>query len=210
MKTVLCYGDSNTWGYRADNAERFSKDARWTGVLSALLGDGFAVIEEGLNGRTTVFDDPIEGHKNGETYLTPCLHSHAPIDLVIIMLGTNDLKLRFSVCAYDIAGGMEKLIRIIKSSESGAHHAAPKILLMSPAPVGKLTDFADMLEGAAAKSQGLSRYYKDIASRYDISFFDVGLVAKSSDVDGIHYDEAAHKAIGENVAKIAREILKQH
>ena len=208
MKTVLCYGDSNTWGYRADNAERFSKDVRWTGVLSAQLGSGFAVIEEGLNGRTTVFDDPIEGHKNGETYLTPCLDSHAPIDLVIIMLGTNDLKLRFSVSAYDIAGGMEKLIRIIKSSESGVGHTAPKILLMCPAPVGKLTDFAEMLEGAVEKSQGLSRYYSDIASRYDISFLDVGSVAKSSDVDGIHYDEAAHKAIGQNVAKIAHDILK--
>lgn len=208
MKTVLCYGDSNTWGYCADNAERFSSGVRWTGVLSALLGDGFAVIEEGLNGRTTVFDDPIEGHKNGETYLTPCLDSHAPIDLVIIMLGTNDLKLRFSVCAHDISGGMEKLIRIIKSSESGVRHAAPKILLMSPAPVGKLTDFADMLEGAVEKSQGLSRYYKDIASRHEISFFDVGSVAAPTDVDGVHYDEAAHMAIGENVAKIAREILK--
>ncbi|MBT3318512.1 MAG: SGNH/GDSL hydrolase family protein [Clostridia bacterium] len=208
MKTVLCYGDSNTWGYRADNAERFDRDVRWTGVMSVILGDGFAVIEEGLNGRTTVFDDPIEGHKNGETYLTPCLDTHAPIDLVVIMLGTNDLKIRFSLCAYDIAGGMEKLIRIIKASESGIGHAPPKILLMSPAPVGKLTDFAEMLEGAVEKSQGLKRYYQDIAERYECAFFDIGSVAKSTDIDGIHFDEAAHKAIGQSVAKIVQEVLK--
>ncbi len=208
MKTVLCYGDSNTWGYCADNAQRFARDVRWPGVMRALIGNGFEVIEEGLSGRTTVFDDPIEGSKNGETYLTPCLNSHAPIDLVIIMLGTNDLKLRFSVSAYDIAGGMEKLIRIIKSSESGIGHTAPKILLMCPAQVGKLTDYAQMLEGAVEKSRGLSGYYKEISKRYNISFLDVGTVAKTTDVDGIHYDEAAHKAIGKSVAKIVLDILQ--
>jgi lysophospholipase L1-like esterase len=208
MKTVLCYGDSNTWGYRADNAERFDRDIRWTGVMSAILGDGFAVIEEGLNGRTTVLDDPTEDHKNGETYLTPCLDTHAPIDLVVITLGTNDLKLRFSLCAYDIAAGMEKLIRIIKASESGTNHAPPKILLMSPAPVGKLTDFAEMFEGAVEKSQGLKRYYQDIAERYECAFLDIGSVAKASDIDGIHFDKAAHKAIGQSVAEIVQGMLE--
>ena len=208
MKTVLCYGDSNTWGYRADNAERFSPDIRWTGVMSAILGDGYAIIEEGLNGRTTVFDDPIEGFKNGETYLTPCLDTHAPIDIVVIMLGTNDLKMRFSVSAYDIAGGMEKLIKIIKSSESGIHHAPPKVLLLSPAPVGKLTDFAEMLEGAQDKSKKFAKYYSDIAARHDCAFLDIGTVAKTSDIDGIHYDEAAHAAIGKAVAKTVLAMLK--
>jgi lysophospholipase L1-like esterase len=211
MKTILCYGDSNTWGYCADNAERFGRDVRWTGVLSALLGSEYAVIEEGLNGRTTVFDDPIEIAKNGETYLTPCLDSHAPIDLVIIMLGTNDLKIRFSVCAMDIAGGMEKLIRIIKASESGVDHMSPKILLMCPAPLGKLTDFADMLVGGEEKSRGLAAYYKDIAKRYNCAYLDIGSVTKVTDVDGVHYDEAAHKAIGESVApaSVVRHLVFQ-
>jgi len=106
MKTVLCYGDSNTWGYDPTSKERFAPETRWTGVLAESLGVAFRVIEEGLNGRTTVWDDPIEGHKNGQTYLVPCLASHKPIDLVVLMLGTNDLKMRFSVPADDIARGV--------------------------------------------------------------------------------------------------------
>ena len=207
MKTVLCYGDSNTWGYRADKAERFDRDIRWTGVVKAALGGGYEVIEEGLSGRTTVFDDPIEGERNGETYLMPCLQSHAPIDLVVIMLGTNDLKMRFSASAYDIAGGMEKLIKIIKASESGIGHSAPKILLMCPPPVGKLTDFSEMLTGAEEKSQGLARYYAEIAKTHGCAFLNVGSIAKSTDVDGIHFDEAAHKSIGQNVARIVKGIF---
>ena len=97
MKTVLCYGDSNTWGYIGGTGERFAPEVRWPGVLQAALGGAYRVIEEGLNGRTTVFDDSIEEGRNGETYLRPCLQTHAPIDLVILMLGTNDLKRRFSL-----------------------------------------------------------------------------------------------------------------
>lgn len=97
MKNILCYGDSNTWGYDAETKNRFPPDVRWTGILKRTLGEGYHVIEEGLNGRTTVWDDPIEGYKNGREYLIPCLESHRPLDLVIIMLGTNNLKKRFSL-----------------------------------------------------------------------------------------------------------------
>ena len=104
-KTVLCYGDSNTWGYDPATQKRYPRNVRWAGVLRRALGNGYLVIEEGLNGRTTVWDDPIEGYKNGKEYLVPCLETHKPIDLVIIMLGTNDLKARFHVPACDIAAG---------------------------------------------------------------------------------------------------------
>ncbi len=104
MKTVLCYGDSNTWGSDPETGERFAPDVRWPGVLRRSLGEGYWVIEEGLGGRTTVRDDPIEGaHKNGRAYLRACLESHKPIDLMTIMLGTNDLKARFAASASDIA-----------------------------------------------------------------------------------------------------------
>ena len=95
MKRILCYGDSNTWGYDPATQERFDRATRWTGVLRTTLGDGYEILEEGLNGRTTVWDDPIEGYKNGHTYLVPCLETHRPVDLVVLMLGTNDLKKRF-------------------------------------------------------------------------------------------------------------------
>ncbi len=105
MFEVLCYGDSNTWGADPAGGGRFSRDERWPGVLQKSLGDEYHIIEEGLGGRTTVWEDPIEGHKNGKEYLIPCLATHAPLDLVIIMLGTNDLKKRFSVSAQDVAFG---------------------------------------------------------------------------------------------------------
>ena len=92
MKNVLCYGDSNTYGYIPETGLRYPKNVRWTGVLQNLLGKNFNVIEEGCNGRTTIFDDPIEGWKNGRDYLKPCLNSHKPIDIIIMMLGSNDLK----------------------------------------------------------------------------------------------------------------------
>ena len=208
MKKVLCYGDSNTWGYRGSDAKRFARDIRWTGVLRNQLGEEYEVIEEGLNGRTTVWDDPIEGSRNGETYLLPCLETHAPMDLVVIMLGTNDLKVRFSLSAYDIAAGMEKLINIIEKSESGQEGGAPKILLLSPAPVGKLSAFADMFEGAHEKSEKLAGFYKDIAQRHGCGFFDIGSIAQTTDEDGIHLDENAHKTIGIAVAKNVRDMLK--
>ena len=116
LKEVLCYGDSNTWGYNPITKERYEKDERWTGVLQNALGNDYHVIEEGLNGRTTVWDDPIEGFKNGKTYLIPCLETHKPLDLVIIMLGTNDLKKRFSLSAYDIAQGAGVLIDVVYKS----------------------------------------------------------------------------------------------
>ena len=103
MKTILCFGDSNTWGYNPENRQRFGPEERWTGILRNSLGEDYRVIEEGLNGRTTLWDDPIEGFKNGLDYLMPCLESHRPFDLITIMLGTNDLKCRFSVSAFDIA-----------------------------------------------------------------------------------------------------------
>src|SRR5210317_1873174 len=110
MQTILCYGDSNTWGYNPSSQQRFSPEERWTGVLQKELGMGYRIIEEGLNGRTTVWDDPIEGFKNGMSYLIPCIESHKPINLITIMLGTNDLKIHFSVSAHDIAESVGVLI----------------------------------------------------------------------------------------------------
>ncbi|MGA2640810.1 MAG: GDSL-type esterase/lipase family protein, partial [Spirochaetia bacterium] len=106
MREILCFGDSNTWGYDPVTQGRFPGDVRWTGVLQAALGPGFRVIEEGLNGRTTVWEDPVEGDKMGKRHLPPCLESQAPLDLVVLMLGTNDTKERYSAPPADIAAGV--------------------------------------------------------------------------------------------------------
>jgi len=204
---VLCYGDSNTWGKNPLTKDRYGKDERWTGILQNTLGTDYFIIEEGLNGRTTVWDDPIEGYKNGKTYLIPCLESHKPLDLVIIMLGTNDLKKRFSLSAYDIALGAGALVDIVNKSDCGRMDRSPKVLLLAPPPIGKLTEFAEMFEGGTEKSKKVSQHYRDISEEYGCAFFDTSKVIQSSDIDGIHLEKKDHEALGKAVAEIVKNIL---
>jgi len=207
MKRILCYGDSNTWGYNPVTQDRFGKHERWTGQLSQALGHDYDVIEEGLNGRTTVWDDPIEGYKNGREYLIPCLETHKPLDLVIIFLGVNDLKKRFSLSAYDIANGAGVLVEVVQKSNTGITDAAPMVLLIAPPPVGKLTDFAEMFEGAEAKSLRFAQHYRRVASELGCALFDASTVIVSSDLDGIHFEQGEHAKLGQAVAVKVREII---
>ncbi len=209
MKTVLCYGDSNTWGFDPGTGERFAPDVRWPGVLARGLGDGFRVVEEGLSGRTTVRDDPIEGaHKNGRTYLRACLESHKPIDLVALMLGTNDLKQRFGASASDIAQGAASLAEEVMRGGCGPGGGAPAVLLISPPPLGRLTELAEMFEGSAEKSVRFAGHYRRFADQYGCWFLDASEIIVSSDLDGIHFEEKEHNKLGEAVAARVAEILR--
>jgi lysophospholipase L1-like esterase len=207
MKTILCYGDSNTWGYDPATRARFDRRARWTGLLQAFLGDGFRVIEEGLNGRTTVWDDQLTPGRNGLDYLRPCLESHQPLDLVTIMLGTNDLKRRFGLSASDIAEGAGLLARTVKQTLSGQPLGAPRVLIMSPPPTAKLTKLAAMFEGAAEKSREFPMHYRRNAEWNDCDFMDAGRFIRSSDLDGIHFEADQHRTLAEAVAVEIRRIL---
>ncbi len=208
MKTVLCYGDSNTWGADPESGERFAPGVRWPGVLGRELGDEFRVIEEGLNGRTTLRDDPIEGaHKNGRTYLRACLESHDPVDLVTLMLGTNDLKARFGASASDIAQGAAVLADEILRSGCGPGDGAPVVLMISPPPVGKLTDMAEMFEGAEKKSMRFREHYERFAEQYGCEFMDAGEFVSSSDLDGIHLEAGEHRKLGEAVAERGSKVF---
>jgi lysophospholipase L1-like esterase len=207
MHEVLCFGDSNTWGYSPAGDGRFPRTVRWTGVLQAQLGDSARVIEEGLNGRTTVWDDPVEGDKNGLRHLPSLLESHAPLDLVVMMLGTNDLKTRFSVPAWDIAASVGRLADIILSSRAGRGDKPPKLLLMSPPPLARLSKWVEMLEGATEKSRLLAPRYKAVAEERGCAFLDAGSVIRSSDLDGVHFEADAHAALGKAVAAEVRRLL---
>ena len=204
IRSVLCYGDSNTFGSatvdRPDG--RYGPDERWPGVLRNALGSGWLVIEEGLGGRTTVSDDPVEGaDKNGRVYLDPCLRSHRPLDVVAIMLGTNDLKNRFGKTAWDIAEGVGVLVSLVKASGAGRNEGVPEIIVMSPAPMlRELPLHAEMFVGGYEKSLELARYYKAVAERLGVRFFDAGSVMTSSKVDGFHLDPDAHQALGKAMA----------
>ncbi len=205
---MLCFGDSNTWGADPETGERFAPDVRWPGVLRRALGEGYWVVEEGLNGRTTVRDDPIEGaHKNGRAYLTACLESHKPIDLVLIMLGTNDLKARFAASASDIAQGAASLAEMALRSGCGPGGGAPVVVLISPPALGRLTDMAEMFEGAAEKSRRFLEHYRRFAEQYGCGFLDASEIIASSDVDGIHLEAGEHRKLGEAVADRVRSEL---
>jgi lysophospholipase L1-like esterase len=209
MKTIVCFGDSNTYGRDPVTKGRLDKKTRWPGVLQNTLGEQYDVIEEGLNGRTTVWDDPVRGgpKRNGSRYLLPCLESHAPIDLLVIMLGTNDLKARFSVTPYDIAESMGALIEIAQRSQSGLGGNSPDILIMAPPPLGKLSEWAETFQGGVEKSKQLGDYYKSVASAYGCLFLDTSTVIQSSKLDGLHYDLEEHYKLGMAVAGIVLENL---
>jgi lysophospholipase L1-like esterase len=206
MKRILCYGDSNTWGYDPITKDRFDDYTRWTRVLGNTLDAAYEIIEEGLSGRTTVWDDPIEGYKNGKKYLIPCLETHHPLDLVILMLGTNDLKKRFSLSAYDIAEGAKVLVGIVQNSKAGANGQAPQVLLLAPPPTTTLTDYAEMFEGAEDKSQKFSSFYARIAAALECDFLDTATVIVSSPLDGIHFEAGEHYKLGRTVAGKVKEL----
>lgn len=207
MKTILCYGDSNTWGTDPVADERHPYEIRWTTVLQRELGDGYLVICEGLCGRTTVWDDPIEGHKNGAAYLPPCLASHKPVDLVVIMLGTNDLKVRFSLPSGDIAQGVGALVDIVKNSACGPGGAAPEVLVLVPPEIRNLTGLDEMFAGSREKSLRFPEVFRSIATERNVPILEVGRVVRFSDADGVHFEADQLSALGRLVAEEARKIL---
>lgn len=207
QKTVLCFGDSNTWGWDPATRGRFDRKTRWPGVVRELLGEDYWVIEEGLNGRTTVHDDPFSPHRNGLKYLPACLKSHAPVDAVVIMLGTNDFKERFHASAADIAEGIALLGKTVLGSRAGRNGAAPNLLLIAPPPVAKLTEFAGMFRGAEEKSHALAKELAFQVSLLGCDWLDAGTIIRSSDLDGIHFEADQHRLLGEAVAAKLREML---
>ncbi len=208
MKRILCYGDSNTWGYDPVTRDRFDPNTRWTRVLSKALGGACEIIEEGLNGRTTVWDDPIEGYKNGKEYLIPCLESHRPLDFVVLMLGTNDLKKRFSLSAFDIAEGAKVLAGTVQSSSAGVNGSAPQLLLLAPPTTTTLTDYAEMFEGAEDKSRKFSIQYARVADELECAILDTSTIIVSSPLDGIHFEAGEHKKLGLAVASKIKELME--
>lgn len=188
--------------------ERFAAGDRWTGILRQGLGAGYTVIEEGLNGRTTCLDDPVEGkHKNGLSFLPAVLETHAPFDLLVIKLGTNDLKYRLSMQPDDIADGAGLLVDLAKRSTSGPGNRPPAVLLVAPAPLAPLTWLAGMFAGGIEKSHRLGAEMARVAEERKVAFLDAGSVIVSSPVDGIHLDRSEHRKLGTAIAGLVPKIL---
>jgi len=213
-KTILCYGDSNTWGQKPDKTGRFPADTRWTGLLQKALGQDFYVIEEGLSSRTTDLDYSRKLGRNGKTYLEPCLDSHMPLNVVILMLGTNDLKIEFNRSPQDIASAIEELIAIIQSKTAKDRHDPARIILVSPIYVDDqastftkfyVPDFYN--HESALKSQALSDELQKVATGAGCSFVDAAKIAHAGE-DGIHFSQEAHAALAKALIEEARTLAE--
>ncbi|MDR1579270.1 MAG: SGNH/GDSL hydrolase family protein [Synergistaceae bacterium] len=217
-KRILCYGDSNTWGFMPEGQPedlsywlRYPFETRWTGILQGLLGPEYRIIEEGLNGRTTMWDDPCAPYRNALSYIDACLETHAPIDLIMIMLGTNDLKPRIAGRACDSAEGVRVLVNKIRQNPSGRNRTLPPILITSPVAVGTHIDktfFSDEFGGKNAHEESLKapEYLKIKAHLLGCEFLDAAKYAKTG-ADAIHLDTESHRKLAEALAEKIRKII---
>ena len=197
MKNILCYGDSNTWGMNPETGGRYPQNVRWTGCLQKLLGPEYRIIEEGQVGRTTVWDDPIEQNKNGKSYLIPCLETHTPVDMVILMLGTNDLKVRFPVSGFDIARSVGTLVGMIQSHRCAGWERVPQIVVVRPAPILPEMDETSTYGMFDYKAkQGVitqtKKEYPRVAAENGCLYLDAEGIAEVSTVDCVHWTEKGH------------------
>lgn len=210
MKTVLCFGDSITWGFDPEGSGRHAFGDRWPNVLAAALGEGVTVITEGLNGRTTGYDDHLaDCDRNGVKNLPTLLHTHQPLDLVVIMLGTNDMKPAIAGTAYAARAGIQRLVGLIRHHEYSFDYDAPDILIVSPPPLCETADpvFSAMFRGAIEESSMLASLYRDLADDLGCGFFDAGSVARTSPIDGVHLNAEGTRAIGRGLEPIVRMML---
>ena len=212
-KRIVCFGDSLTWGYDPENRIRFSADIRWPMVMQKILGDEYTVIEEGQNGRTIATDDPAEGEKNGLKYIGPCMESHTPFDLLIIMLGINDCKRKFAYSSMDIAGEMQILLEKVQAYNRFRCKDAFKVLLASPPPVSEAISDSWLgdsfgFENAVKVSNELADWYKSLADMYGCEYLDAAEYVKASKADGVHLDAEEQRKLGEVIAECIKRIMR--
>lgn len=210
MKNILAFGDSLTWGFIAGTWERHPFDVRWPNVLAAGLHGKARVIEEGHNGRTTVFDDPTTGDdRNGARILPVLLSTHQPLDLVIVLLGTNDIKFANRCRAFDASMGMGRLVQIIQTFPYQAWAPKPQVLIVAPPALVHTDDewFNDLWGHAIEESKLFAKHYARVAEEMGVHFFDAGVVAKADKTDGGHLDAENTKAIGTALVPVVKRIL---
>jgi lysophospholipase L1-like esterase len=211
MPVLLAFGDSNTHGTppmrHSGDSGRHGPAERWPGVCAATLGPDWTVIEEGLPGRTSQVDDPVMGaHMNGRTGLRIALDTHRPLDVLVVMLGTNDLKTRFQPSAARIAAGLAGLLDMALSDDTQQRHGGLRVLLVSPPPVREVGALRGEFLGAEEAVRGLPEALARLAQGRGCGFLDAGALISVSDVDGIHFDAAAHATLGEGIAEAVRAL----
>jgi lysophospholipase L1-like esterase len=211
VKTVLCYGDSLTWGYDSAAQGRHALQDRWPSVLQAELGEGVHVVAEGLNGRTTAFDDWLAGaDRNGARILPTVLTTHVPIDLVVILLGANDMKPWVHGNPVAAMQGMRRLVDLVRGHDYPFEQPVPQVLLVAPPAVSRTenAEFKAMFAGGDEASKHLAPLYARLADEVGCGFFDAGSVAATSPLDGVHLDAENTRRIGVALAPVVRVMLE--
>lgn len=211
MKTILCYGDSITWGSVPAGRDRHEFADRWPNVLQGALGDQALVIAEGLRGRTTAYDEHLaDCDRNGARILPTLLYTHAPLDLVILMLGSNDMKPAIAGTAVAATQGMRRLVEQVQLSALRDNSAEPPaVLIVAPPPLCETANplFGAMFAGRLEESRMLASFYADLADEMGCGFFDAGSVAVASPIDGVHLDAANTRVIGRGMEPVVRMML---
>lgn len=218
MKRILCYGDSNTWGQNPNDYDeqsclyrRYPEHVRWTSVMQDQLGNEYFVCEEGLCGRTTVLDDPFRYGWNGYKSLEVVFRTCDPVDCILIMLGTNDLRDVYKISANAITMGMERLVRELKNLLPYSTSGNAKIIIVNPvrpAMAGDGMYYWEFTEESVEKSKEMAARYKALAHMLNVEFFDANTVARVDGKDGVHLDVESHKKLGIALAEKVREVLK--
>ena len=202
MKRILCYGDSNTWGYiPSSDHERYPIDVRYPRVLASLLGNEYEVIEEGLPGRTIISDDIVDlvGNRNGLLEFGQAVYSALPLDYIVIMLGTNDLK--YHRTAKECAKALEEYIYRVNHKIGGRMKCNPKIIIVAPAIDGEglNENGVDVYQ----ESLNFNQEYEAIAKNNNCLFIDnIGLVTGS---DKIHLDIPSQRLLANKIYKTIKE-----
>ncbi len=207
MATIVCFGDSLTYGFDPATGGRFGPQDRWPDVLGHALGTGYTVITEALPGRTTVFDSPYAPARSGKDLLAVLLESHAPVDLVILMLGTNDLQIPLGLSARHAASGLWTLIDIVHRSNAAPAAGKPACLVIAPPPIRDAKGFMGVFfAGRDAESEELARQYRIICEAAAVTFFEAGAAVSVSQTDGVHLDAAEQRTLGRTVAEVVRQL----
>ena len=204
MRNILCFGDSNTWGYVPGTGQRFDHDIRWPGLTSLLLNDDFNVIEAGLNGRTTNSDDANRDFRNGSKLLELYLESCRPLDLVIIMLGTNDVKASLANSIADIKAGAETLCRQALTFDYSPYNK-PEVMLVAPPAIVSSDALGEEFFGAIDQSKKIAPAYYQISQELNTHFLDASRIVRASIIDGIHWDAAGHKDFANHLAALIKQ-----
>lgn len=206
---ILCFGDSNTWGRSGSNASRYPANQRWTGLLQKKLGDAYEILEEGLCSRTTDIDDPDPNfpNRNGLEYLRPCLESQYPTDIVILWLGTNDLKTKFKRTAQDISNSISKLVRTIQEVGHTQNNKVPKIIVISP-PLIKQEALkkGSQFSGSGEVSKQLASMLEHVSKDCGTAFLDLTKHVDPGEADGVHLELESHPIVAEKFAEIIRSL----